>query len=128
MKKPNSLERPHAIDLRPFLCGHNRLEFDFNFPDDRKHFEIVYDEEWHALKAIYKSKSGLELVVKQVGRARYETKPRLCEPCRQLRRLAFTEIEIGLKFLDKTEDMDSETDLPKTACALIPKKSQRQSN
>lgn len=116
VKKPSTSEEPHAIDLRPFLCEHVGLKFDFDFPDDRKNFEIVYEDEWHALKAIYKSKAGLELVVKQVGRGQHKTRPKLCEPCRKLRRLAFVKIEIGLKFLDKDEDMDAETDLPRAAC------------
>lgn len=115
LKKPTEVDRPRAIDLRPYLCEHTGLTSDLSYNDDSKAFEIITEDEWQALIQTYKSKSGLQVSIRNSSKGRFATTPSVCEPCRNKRRLAFEELEIVLKFLNE-DDMDTETGLPKTTC------------
>ena len=55
LKKPANTanSRPGKIDLRPYLCKHNLLLVDLNFPGDKAAFEIISEGEWDALVEKY---------------------------------------------------------------------------
>ena len=118
LKQPSVHERPRSIDVRPFLCNHSRLTMDFNFPGDRKEFEIIFESEWLALLKHYRSKGGLQIGVRRLPGGRYETRPLVCKECRDERRKDFVEISINLHYL-LPEDIDPATKLPAEACELL---------
>jgi hypothetical protein len=113
MLKPTIVEQPGGIDLRAFICAHNCLVVDFNFADDRKQFELVFEHEWYKLNDLYPSRANHDIVMQRL-KGRYVTQPVVCEPCRLERRTQFDEITIRLHFLLQ-EDLDSQTGLPITA-------------
>ena len=117
LKKPLTSPRPRAVDIRPFICEHSRLTADFNSVGDRKEFEMILVDEWHALLKHYRSKGGLEIRVRRLPGGRHETRPLVCHPCRDERRKDFEEITISLHYL-VPDDMDPMTKLPTEACEL----------
>lgn len=110
-------EKPHSIDLRPFLCTHELLTYDFNYREERKPFEFLYESEWDALMTYYRSKRKKEIIMKRNQKGRFETEPAVCRPCRTARRADFDEVTIRLQFLIQ-EDINEVTGLPKTASRL----------